>query len=70
MTHIDHIDSNCFAAYESGLAIDEISEDAAFTHYREAVSNNEFAPGVAASVCFVAGYLGNDFPEHDHRIYS
>ncbi len=64
------IDSNNFAAYESGLATDDLERDAAFNHYRDAVARNEFTPGVAASVCFVAGYLGNDFPEHDSRIYS
>lgn len=63
-------DSNNFAAYESGLAIDEINPGAAFRHYRNAVTRGEFAPSVAASVCFVAGYLGNDFPDHDDRIYS
>lgn len=71
MTHqLENIDSNNFAAYESGLATDSLDRDAAFGCYRDAVSHNEFVPGVAASVCFVAGYLGNDFPEHDNRIYS
>jgi hypothetical protein len=64
------IDSNNFAAYEAGLSIEDCNEDSAFAAYREAVSRNEFQPGVAASVCFVAGYLGRDFPSHDNRIYS
>lgn len=67
---IENLNPNNFAAYEAGLAIPDCDENNAFTFYREAVRRNEFAPGIAASVCFVAGYLGNDFPEHDDRIYA
>lgn len=69
-THYENIDSNNFAAYEYGLAVEQAEEEFAFTHYRDAVAHGEFMPSVAASVCFVAGYLGREFPEHDDRIYS
>jgi hypothetical protein len=66
-----NIDSNYIAAYQSGLDITNgINPDNAFSEYRAAVKRGEFKPARGASVCFVAGYLGRDFPEHDSRIYS
>ena len=65
-----NIDSNCYAAYESGLAIDTCDPETLFNNYLQATFDGEFAPSVAASVCFAAGYMGRDFPEHDRRIYA
>lgn len=58
---------NNIKAYEAGAATTYTHPDDAFNHYRTAVKQKKFKPSITASVCFVAGYLGNDFPDHNQR---
>lgn len=44
--------------------------DAAFNYYREDCRLKLLKPGISASVCYVAGYLGNPYPSHDNRVTS
>jgi len=62
------------AAYNAGHKYSEsigtMQREMAFTGYREACAANHFDPSISASVCFVAGYLGNGYPSHDNRVTS
>lgn len=48
--------------------IPHAGREGAFPAYRQAVENGRFDPCISASVCFVAGYLGNVYPSHDSRV--
>jgi hypothetical protein len=64
-------DNNHFA-FDAGHRMSDIlgttEHSDAFPAYRDAVVFNHFDPNVSASVCFVAGFLGNAFPSHDKRV--
>ena len=66
------IDHNRCAFSEGQVYKDRTDLDKydAFDCYKKAVAMGRFEPSVSASVCFVAGYLGNDYPEHDDRVTS
>jgi len=70
----NHAAYNAGHEYSELMGLDAIdqSEDRgkAYGCYRFAVKHNKFDPSVSASVCFVAGFLGNPYPKHDDRVTS
>lgn len=62
------------AAFSSGIVRRMMADNGntgnttAFPAYRAAVIAGAFDPSVSASVCFVAGFLGNEYPSHDDRV--
>lgn len=62
------------AAYNSGVQfsweIDSQGRDYALGGYQACARAGDFTPSVSASVCFVAGYLGKRYPNHDDRVTS